>query len=368
MEACKTLKYRQKKNADSSPQARQCPVIHGTNRHAEFEQDFTTPGVKGSLECPFAKMMTNNPLNAPDSTLDPVAAEFHPDKVSIHSASLQQPKCPIRFLDQHSPEEMAKYFENHKHEIPRSHEICVKRYQQNESSIRELDAKYGNLVSMIQGLGVKHKQFLPDQDSGQQIAEKGQEDHRTKSSDEFLAIWAANVSERANAKPSLTKGISDHDSGINHMGADQHEERVGHFEKPLREIRVGESPSRPWGIPVPADKGTARSGSEVSSSSPKGTGDLAYVLENGLDYRNGIPRKTPQRLGSSMNKEATGRVETRHENNTQFPTTNGEVEQDRYGNGAHGSTGRPSIVFSGPVIIGYAPEQAVEFLDKLKGL
>ncbi|KAK3060873.1 hypothetical protein LTR53_019968, partial [Teratosphaeriaceae sp. CCFEE 6253] len=30
--------------------------------------------------------------------------------------------CPIRFMDQHSPEEVATYFEKHKHELPRSHE------------------------------------------------------------------------------------------------------------------------------------------------------------------------------------------------------------------------------------------------------
>ena len=41
--------------------------------------------------------------------------------------------CPIRFLDQHSPEEVATYFERHKHELPRSHEVCVKRYQSNDS-------------------------------------------------------------------------------------------------------------------------------------------------------------------------------------------------------------------------------------------
>ena len=54
--------------------------------------------------------------------------------------------CPIRFLDQHSPEEVATYFEKHKHELPRSHEVCVRRYQKNEEQIRKLDAKYGSPV------------------------------------------------------------------------------------------------------------------------------------------------------------------------------------------------------------------------------
>jgi len=60
-------------------------------------------------------------------------------------------------MDQHSPEEIAKYFENHKHEIPRSHAICVNRFQRNGESMRQIDEKYGNLVNMIQGLGQKHK-------------------------------------------------------------------------------------------------------------------------------------------------------------------------------------------------------------------
>jgi hypothetical protein len=36
------------------------------------------------------------------------------------------------------------------------------------------------------------------------------------------------------------------------LDTEDHEERQPHFERPLRDIRVGESPSRPWGIPVPA--------------------------------------------------------------------------------------------------------------------
>ena len=69
-------------------------------------------------------------------------------------------KCPIRMLDDHSPAEVAKYFEAHKHEIPRSHEICVKRYQ-NEESIKKIDAKYRDPADMLQGLGIKHQTLLP---------------------------------------------------------------------------------------------------------------------------------------------------------------------------------------------------------------
>jgi hypothetical protein len=139
--------------------------------------------------------------------------------------------CPIRFLDQHSPEEVATYFENHKHELPRSHEICVRRYQSNEDQIKELDAKYGNLVSMIQGLGQKHKDYLPDE------PEEMDEEVGSHLSDEKVRKWASSVSAQAPAT-----GIAEEE---------QDDERKPHFERDLREVRVGESPSRPWGIQVP---------------------------------------------------------------------------------------------------------------------
>ena len=50
----------------------------------------------------------------------------------------------------------------------------MRRYQSNEEQIRQLDAKYGNLVSMIQGLGAKHKEMLPEEpgeEAGSEVAE-----------------------------------------------------------------------------------------------------------------------------------------------------------------------------------------------------
>ncbi|CRK12934.1 hypothetical protein BN1723_017316, partial [Verticillium longisporum] len=78
-------------------------------------------------------------------------------------------KCPIRYLDQHSPEEIAHYVETHKHELPRSHEVCVRRYQRSEDQIRKLDAKYGNLVSMVQCLSTLHKPMLPTSQMQEEI-------------------------------------------------------------------------------------------------------------------------------------------------------------------------------------------------------
>ena len=272
---------------------RRCPVTHKTTDQEDFEHDFTTPGKIGNLECPFAKMAQNG-LHTPNSQQDPIAAEFHADTVSTTTPSAAPVGvCPIRFLDKHSPEEIAQYFENHKHEIPRSHEVCVKRYQKNEQSIRLLDAKYGNLVNMIQGLGTKHKQYLPETDKESTAKEDG-------SHDEAMEKWAEDVSK------SGIKSDPPQDSG---------EERVSHFERPLREIRVGESPSRPWGISVPVDRDippSAKASEEVKPAPPD--------------------------PGIRVNETAA------HSGDGHYPT---------------------QIVFNGPVFIGYAPEDAARFLQSL---
>ncbi|KAI6823014.1 hypothetical protein KC332_g8844 [Hortaea werneckii] len=151
--------------------------------------------------------------------------------------------CPIRFLDQHSPEEVATYFEKHKHELPRSHEICVRRYQSNEDQIRELDAKYGNIVSMIQGLGKKHKDYLPNEPDPEAEDIEGEEVFEEAKDNEKVRKWASSVSAQAPQATMQEDGPE--------AGEEEEEERVQHFERPLRDIRVGESPSRPWGISVP---------------------------------------------------------------------------------------------------------------------
>lgn len=161
-----------------------------------------------------------------------VAAQHEPEKQDGTEAGV----CPIRFLDQHSPEEVATYFEKHKHELPRSHEVCVRRYQSNEDQIRELDAKYGNLVSMIQGLGARHKDMLPEEPAEATAdVENALEDAK---STEKVRKWASSISaDNGGDATALEAG---------------HEDRQSHFERHLRDIRVGESPSRPWGISVPA--------------------------------------------------------------------------------------------------------------------
>lgn len=232
-----------------------CMLACGPDPSLSIEQDFTTNGTQGSLHCPFSKPPSPRPGSEArygngdgpkiqvdtcgHGDLDPIKAEQEERRSStVQSAQASSSasrchvsRCPIRFLDKHSPEEIAEYVERHKHEIPRSHAICVKRYQRDPQNMRQLDAKYGGLINMISGLSAKHQAFLPDrQPNG------GDEGHVSHSaSSERVEKWAENVDP-------VTPGPVDE-------GED--EDRKGHFDRPLREVRVGESPSRPWGIPVP---------------------------------------------------------------------------------------------------------------------
>ncbi|KIX07503.1 uncharacterized protein Z518_02156 [Rhinocladiella mackenziei CBS 650.93] len=296
-----------------------CPVAHRAADPEDLEQDFTTPGIQGTLGCPFAKMSNGRP-HIHNIQEDPIAAEFHQDGNSVRLPNPDQRpgQCPIRFLDQHSPEEVAKYFENHKHEIPRSHEICVRRYQQNESSARQLDAKYGNLVNMIQGLGVKHKAYLPERDRTEE---------RDQSSSHTVEKWAEHVSHDPGC-PTQEPIISDG------------EPRISVFEKPLREVRVGESPSRPWGISVPPDK-------EPSPSALQSEDGVAHLIVKSESSQAIPERKSPKHpVDRSQGDEPRKKPE---------PQDDGEFNDVR--------RDRTQIIFNGPVFFGYSAEQVANLLQ-----
>lgn len=300
----------------TTPIPRKCPVAHKSPpAYEEREKDFTTQGKPSSLECPFAKMTKSGTVD-PSSQFDPIAAEFHADSLSAQSLEEARAcgRCPMRFMDKHSPEEIAEYFEKHKHELPRSHEICVRRYQQNESSIRRLDEKYGNIVSMIQGLGNKHKQYL-------QTEEQENQSGMDQKSTAAVEKWAEAVEATDNRDP--VDGEPDC--------------RVSHFDKPLRDVRVGESPTRPWGISVPVNRPKALSA--VSSQEP-------------------LPASpVKSRLASSHSKPAV---------NQATPTTvQSQQTQSLASTSRTRGNRRSQIIFNGPVFLGYSPEQAAVFLQQL---
>lgn len=281
-----------------------------------------------NAECPFAAMshlgeqetskVESSVTQRPDSLPTPPHTQEHfaeiPREDAYRSHDSPPPsisgsisKCPIRMLDERSPEEIAQFFENHKHEIPRSHEICVRRYQSNSQTIRELDAKYGNLANMIKGLGVKHQPLLPSKEDD----EEDNADMETKSMQK-VESWAHNVD--------VAPGGADmaHDSKTHLSGSD---DRHGHFDRPLKEIRVGESPSRPWGISVPAAIPPLVLGENASTPTANGGQTKAR--------------------GAHVGDRA--RIATGH-------GTDGPGDD------------KPRMLFTGPVFIGYGPEEAAALI------
>jgi hypothetical protein len=343
LNACKSLK--RKLPQWESPQHQGGSVAKRAINREDFEHDFTTRNGKPSnLECPFANM-SNDDL--PKGNADPIAAEFHGDG-SVGSGTAyahQNPnKCPIRYLDQHSPEEVAKYFENHKHEIPRSHAVCISRYQQNDAKIRQLDAKYGNLQNMLQSLGIKHQQYLPAKD-GEEDVRRGSGQRAAVAVDE----WAENVGEKVDDRaPTPVQ------SGEHGVEGEEHGHHAQHFEKPLREIRLGESPSRPWGISVPpAQEATA---SVIPSD--RGIEPLCLDrLENGSTHAAKEQGKEDQPAGCCPFDHGA--------KNRERPSGVPEDENLTAGQARMKDTptqARPQTIFNGPVFFGYSPEQAAALM------
>lgn len=314
--------------AQNSVTVSKCPVAHKSIPRHEMEKDFTTQGKPSNLECPFAVATKGNP-GLTIGLKDPIAAEFHQDTMSARSLDDARAcgKCPIRFLDKHSPEELAQYFENHKHEIPRSHEICVRRYRQNEDSVRHLDAKYGNMISMIQGLGNKHQAYLPNDEDP--VSKPATPDIQEDGSNVAVKRWARRVS----AERDQQKDSEEEDAP-----------RQSHFEHPMRVIRVGESPSRPWGISVPVDRVEAASAASsghreaVQSAEQPSAASVSSVPSHVNEARRRLS-KASQHKPSSHHRSTTS---TRTKQNTPH-----------------------SVIFNGPVFIGYPPDQAVKFLERL---
>ncbi|RMJ22261.1 hypothetical protein PHISP_06862 [Aspergillus sp. HF37] len=302
-----------------------CPVANGA---PGLEKDFTTNGTQGRLRCPFAGRTEKwngvedaskvNGDTCGHEDLDPIKAERdekHSSTASASTARCPVSRCPIRFLNQHSPQEVADYVERHKHEIPRSHAVCVQRYQRNSQTMRQLDSKYGGVISMIQGLGEKHQSFLPNRGNMSNSASGG------------VDKWAADVDSKSQV-PATVK---------------EDEERKGHFDRPLREIRVGESPSRPWGIPVPAPQSPA---APVNGELDKGEGSSAQPFQNS-PTRPGCPfgHGRPDTQGPAMTAEKPNE-----------PPDPPDLEKER---------GKGGVVFNGPVFFGYTAEQTAGLMQQL---
>ena len=350
----------------------------------DLKQEFTNHDVHGSLKCPFTSVIAaqmgspayvglkDSRLKRPDSlpTLpkakdevseDPIAAESHAADLSSPpvSAAGSASKCPIRFLDQHSPEEVAQYFEKHKHEIPRSHEVCVKRYQSNTESIRQLDAKYGTLVNMIQGLGMKHQPLLPTKEEEEAAAAAADLERK---SIEKVQNWVKGDIECHNSNATF-------DQNNNQIG----KEREGHFERPLREIRVGESPSRPWGISVPYAEGLAlstTSGFQPEEKNTHNESSQAHMypeVPNTNELREKCPfnNLTPKEKPTTSPKQDDIPAKLSHTLNDHSGSTRRFLETP---NTTQASIEEHSkLVFTGPVFIGYPADQISSLMRRFDG-
>ena len=279
------------------------------------------------------------------------------------------PLCPIRFLDQHSPEEVAQYFEKHKHELPRSHEICVKRYQSNEASIKELDQKYGNLVTMIQGLGQVHQPMLPETPD-----EEMEDDEAGPDSKDRVEKWATTVAGSLQGVNGEMKSAEVPEEVI-----EEEEERQPHFDRPLKDVRVGESPSRPWGITVPDVVGDGVAAKSDHTASPRETplpvvADTPAKSKCPFDHKamrmGGMPAMPGmQHLMTPAAKpvEASSmHPETGHAPEASMPApAQPPPDPDVHAHKPTTPVQPAQIVFHGPVFFGYGPEQAMAMLQQI---
>lgn len=350
-----------------------------------LEQDFTVEGRKGNLQCPFSKGKlaggTNDGEskhgldNPPYSPADPICAAMLEEASSQPATNgAGSSKCPIRFMDKHSPEEIAHYVETHKHAIPRSHEVCLRRYQKNETQMKKLDSKYGNIVSMIEGLSHLHQPMLPESEEAD-LQASGVEGH----SNQRVENWAQDVSGTVDLEPDEAAPLPD-----------GQQDRQSHFDRPLKEVRVGESPSRPWGISVPVLERTDRENDYPSSPPPapvrmadgddgaRPTAAGAQIRKCPFDHTKlqaAFTAPSPQTPRTDV-KTAQSRQEGAED--TPFTQTKGPptlsaaplASQPTFinpGTTKSDGGGPPQMIFTGPVFIGYPMEQAIQYMNFSRG-
>jgi hypothetical protein len=156
------------------------------------------------------------------------------------------------------------------------------------------------------------------------LPERDRIEEQDKSSSHAVEKWADDVSQ--DAAPAAQE-----------IEATDEEPRLPHFERPLREVRVGESPSRPWGISVPADN-------EPTPSALQDDDGVAHLEMLPEDSQRG-PDTTPK-----------GRP-TEHTQKT-------PKQKNEAGDPVDNTDSRTHIVFNGPVFFGYSAEDVATLLQK----
>ncbi|KAF5020558.1 hypothetical protein F66182_7422 [Fusarium sp. NRRL 66182] len=375
------------KTTGSSRETESQPSHVATSMSTALEQDFTVQGKKGHLQCPFSKPATasgseDQGQDAQDTTphrsMDPICAAMYEESISQQArtnGSSAAAKCPIRYMDKHSAKEIAHYVETHKHELPRSHEVCLRRYQRDEDQIKKIDSKYGDLVSMIEGLGQLHQPMLPEAEE-----EMNRPSDVAQPSNERVENWAQAVS--VNSDPDNTQAPTQEDGG-----------RQSHFDRPLKEVRVGESPSRPWGISIPIYESsgqdddqplspppapvrmpspvqTAHSPQEPTKNPPNKCpfDHTKFAAMAGMssptrhDPPGYVPHQEPEHTRSFPTHKETGPPPPPLHQHT-APPQPAFISPDM----TKGTSNAPQMIFTGPVFIGYPMDQAIQFMNQYRG-
>lgn len=369
-----------------------------------LEQDFTVEGTKGSLACPFSTLPQDTCQDnsgegeaggspvvdpTPHKSTDPICAAMFEQETSQPPRTAGASKCPIRYMDKHTPEQIAEYVKAHKHDLPRSHAVCVDRYQRNDAQVRMLDAKYGDVASMIEGLGHLHKPLMPISE-----ATPGDREADRNVSNQRVETWAQDVSTKASQFPPADEFPSRAEGSQVQANEEPPDEpdREGHFDRPMKEVRVGESPSRPWGISVPVydvhETGnhgppspppapvlmpaSSEGNAHQSEVPPKRAGKCPFdhtKMTAGLSGL-GLSRPNADALADDKASEAGRKAPTERPSSPQKeqqPNANATPAQATFLNAlpqAGAVDGNaPQMVFTGPVFIGYPMDQAIQFMQ-----
>ena len=181
----------------------------------------------------------------------------------------------------------------------------------------------------------------------------------------------------------------------------EEEERVSHFDRPMKDVRVGESPSRPWGIQVPIsalEKAEAKEVGKkeaVETGKPAGQCPFAHGAPPGMvnpHLTEATPAvniaqqpaageketvETPKPAGKCpfANGAPAGMVNPHVSAEKQATSTAPQhakaigpdyVSGDPPAVFIAGAEGLPKTTFTGPVFIGYSPDQAAAVLLALR--
>ena len=184
--------------------------------------------------------------------------------------------------------------------------------------------KYGNLVTMIQGLGQKHKSMLPETPNPEEVAAVDSE----QKSNRRVKKWATDVSEyhtgagnmHAVSEPNAYPATSDYKAE-----AEEDAERLTHFDRQLKEIRVGESPSRPWGVHIPSTYLEKQDGGASSGSSSPVAAVPVVDARPTLVHRD----PTADTLPSARDDHVLAAIEANRELNTLIAPIHAPDEEQR---------------------------------------